>query len=223
VDLGGGVSMELVFIRPGSFAMGEGDEKRQVTLTKPFYMGKYEVTQEQWQAVMGSNPSQNKTARNPVENVSWDDCQQFVAKLKKLSGLKASLPTEAQWEYACRAGSATKFCFGDDESGLAEYAWYSANYTTGFTTHPVGAKKPNAWGLYDMHGNVWEWCSDWSGSLPAGAVTDPQGPGSGSNRVFRGGNWPYDAASCRAAYRDHGDPSSGYRLIGFRSVLPPGQ
>lgn len=221
VDLGGGVAMDLVFIRSGSFTMGEGNEKHQVTLSKPFYMGKYEVTQEQWEAVMGSNPSTDKGAKNPVDKFSWDDYQQFVARLnEKLPGLKASLPSEAQWEYACRAGSSTKFCYGDDESGLADYAWFTSN--SGGSTHPVGAKKPNAWGFYDMHGNVWEWCSDWYGSLPGENVTDPQGPGSGSYRVLRGGCRSLSARDCRSANRGYGDPTLRYGF-GFRVVLAPAQ
>ena len=138
--------------------------QHRVRITKPFYLGKYLVTQEQWEAVMGSNPSEFKGPKNPVEMVSWEDCQQFLGKLNAKSSSGASkfqLPSEAQWEYACRAGSKTKYCFGDDESKLGEYAWYDAN--SGNTTHPVGGKKPNAWGLYDMHGNVCEWCQDWWG------------------------------------------------------------
>ena len=142
-----------------------------MTITKPFYLGKYEVTQEQWEAVMGSNPSHFKGPKNPVEQVSWDDCQQFLVKLNAKSGGQGSkfvLPTEAQWEYACRAGSTGKFCFGDDEKQLGEYAWYEAN--SGDKTHPVGEKKPNTFGLHDMHGNVWEWCQDWYGEYGAEAV-----------------------------------------------------
>ncbi len=167
VELGGGVKMEMVLIPAGEFLMGSPesdkdastDEKPQhrVRITRPFYLGKYLVTQEQWIAVMGSNPSLFKGIKNPVEMVSWDDCQQFLAKLNAKSGPgggRFQLPNEAQWEYACRAGSTTRYCFGDDASGLRDYAWYSANSRD--TTHPVGEKKPNAWGLYDMHGNVCE-------------------------------------------------------------------
>ncbi len=165
VDLGGGVKLEMVLIPAGEFMMGSraadkgtsNGEKPQhrVRITKPFYLGKYPVTQEQWQAVMGDNPSHFKVPKNPVEEVSWDDCLQFLRRVnEKVGGGKFRFPTEAQWEYACRAGSTTHYCFGDEDSGLSEYAWYAAN--SGGTPHPVGEKKPNAWGLYDMHGNIWQ-------------------------------------------------------------------
>jgi formylglycine-generating enzyme required for sulfatase activity len=194
VDLGRGIIMEAVAIPAGSFTMGSEkgreDEKpvHKVTITKPFYMGKSKVTQEQWRAVMGNNPSFYKGDKYPVGNVSWNDCEMFLAKLnEKLHGWRASLPTEAQWEYACRAGSTGKYCHGDDESRLGEYAWFNSNASG--TAHPVGLKKPNAWGLYDMHGNFWEWCNDWYGKYSAEAQEDPQGSGPVNGRVLRGGSF----------------------------------
>ncbi|MEI8376370.1 MAG: formylglycine-generating enzyme family protein, partial [Planctomycetota bacterium] len=224
VDLGGGVKLDLVLIPAGSFKMGDDSEKpvHKVTITKPFCLGKYEVTQEQWEAVMGNNPSRFKDPKNPVEQVSWDDCQQFLVKLNaKVGGQggKFVLPTEAQWEYACRAGSTGKFCFGDDEEQLGEYAWYSSN--SGSKTHPVGEKKPNAFGLYDMHGNVWEWCQDWYGTYGAEAVDDPSGPTTGSNRVNRGGGWRYNGWHCQSAYRFINVPGYRHGILGFRVSRVP--
>jgi len=223
LDLGNGAKLDLVLIRPGSFTMGDAnggnDEKpaHKVTIKKPFYMGKYEVTQKQWQAVMGGNPSRFKGPQNPVENVSWDDCQTFLQKLNEklpASGAKFSLPTEAQWEYACRAGGTGKFCYGDAEGSLGEYAWFAGN--SGSKTHPVGEKKPNAWGLYDMHGNVWEWCQDWYGAYGAEAVTDTRGPTSGSYRVYRGSGWGIGAGRCRSAGRGYYAPGLRHFLLGLR-------
>ena len=213
-DLGNEVILELVLIPAGEFLMGspaaddnvEADEKPQhrVRITRPFYLGKYLVTQEQWQAVMGKNPSHFQGPKNPVEMVGWDDCQQFLDKLNGQiggPGRKFVLPTEAQWEYACRAGSTAKFSFGDDESMFGEYAWYEKNADG--QTHPVGGKKPNAWGLYDMHGNVCEWCQDWydSGYYAKSPVDDPRGPDIGQYRVDRGGSWLRPASGCRSAIR----------------------
>ena len=233
VDLGNGVKLEMVLIPAGEFLMGSPDsdkdaqrrEKPQhrVRITKPFYLGKYLVTQEQWEAVMGNNPSRFKGPKNPVEHVSWDDCQQFLEKLnaKVGGGGSSQLPTEAQWEYACRAGSTTRYCFGDEESGLGEYAWYDAN--SGSKTHPVGEKKPNAWGLYDMHGNVWEWCQDWyDGGYYANSPTDdPTGPPGGSVRVLRGGSWHDAARCCRSACRGSLRPGYRDRTLGFRVARVP--
>jgi formylglycine-generating enzyme required for sulfatase activity len=181
----------------------------KVTISKAFYLGKYEVTQEQWQATMGENPSQFKGPKNPVENVSWDDCQSFLEKLsKKFPGRPFRLPTEAEWEYACRAGSAAEYCYGDDVAKLGEYAWYESNSVK--TTHPVGQKKPNAWGLYDVHGNVWEWCADWLAAYSGDDQRDPKGARAGVARVLRGGSWSCDARDGRAADRDSNAPGARY-------------
>jgi formylglycine-generating enzyme required for sulfatase activity len=214
LDLGHGVKLELVAIPAGEFLMGspEADKEafpnekpqHRVRITKPFCLGKYLVTQEQWEAVMEGNPSHVKGPKNPVENVNWFQCRQFLAKLGTRPGQAAEkfqLPTEAQWEYACRAGSTTRYYFGDDAQRLGEYACYWLNSFQG--THPVGEKKPNAWGLYDMHGNVWEWCADWwdPGYYANSPPDDPTGPARGSERVLRGGCWSLLAGSCRSAYR----------------------
>ena len=226
LDLGGGVKLELVLIPAGKFMMGSavGEKDRvatetqhEVTLSKPFYMGKYAVTQEQYEKVMGANPSHFKGAKNPVETVSWDNAQDFCKKLSATSGKTVRLPTEAEREYACRAGSTTTYCFGDNENGLGEYAWYASNSDN--KTHPVGEKKPNAWGLYDMHGNVWEWCQDWYGDYPAGAVTDPQGAAQGAGRVLRGGCWGGVPGGCRSARRGSGFPGCRSGGVGFRVVV----
>ena len=233
VDLGKGVKLEIVLIPAGEFLMGSPDsdkddawEKPQhrVRITKPFYLGKYLVTQEQWEAVMGNNPSHFKGPKNPVEMVSWDDCQQFVGKLNAKSaagGGKFQLPNDAQWEYACRAGSKTKYCFGDDETRLGDYAWYDKN--SGNTAHPVGEKKPNAWGLYDMHGNVWEWCQDWwqEGYYKELPVDDPTGAATGSYRVRRGGGWDYPAGYCRSASRGGFLPGGRIYYLGLRVSRVP--
>jgi formylglycine-generating enzyme required for sulfatase activity len=193
-----------------------------LTLTRPFYLGVYQVTQEQYERVMGNNPSDFKGARNPVEMVSWEDAVVFCQKLSALPEEKAAgrvyrLPTEAEWEYACRAGSTTEYSFGDNESQLADYAWYDQN--SGEQTHPVGEKKPNPWGFYDMHGNVREWCADRSADYPKGAVSDPRGPKEGPFRVSRGGGWLNGAASCRSAERCGSLPSDAFDDNGFRLAL----
>jgi formylglycine-generating enzyme required for sulfatase activity len=206
IDLGDGVTMDFVLLRPGSFTMGSDDggnaEKNphKVTITESFYLGKYEVTQAQWRKVMGSQPSRFKGAENPVEQVGWGDCQEFLAKLKdKAPSVAFRLPTEGEWEYACRAGSTGWFCYGGDPEQLGSYAWFGKNAQG--TTHPVGVKKPNAWGLYDMHGNVWEWCADWFGAYSTSATTNPLGPDSGSERVWRGGAWSETAMDSRCGNR----------------------
>ena len=209
--LPGGVKLEMVHVEPGSFMMGGGKEKRRERITEGFWLGKFEVTQAQWEAVMGENPSRFKGADNPVENVSWDDCQRFLKKLNALpavreSGLVFRLPTEKEWEYACRAGAKGDYCKLADgteitERTLGEVAWYDDN--SDGKTHPVGQTKPNAFGLYDMHGNVLEWCED---LYRAGL----------SYRVFRGGSWINYSRYCTAGNRNYYYP--GYRLIylGFR-------
>ncbi|MDL2268479.1 formylglycine-generating enzyme family protein [Desulfosarcina sp. OttesenSCG-928-A07] len=223
------IGMEFVLIPAGTSVRLAGqeifgkDEVYQVTITKPFYLGKYAVTQEQWYAVMGENPSKFKGRTHPVEQVSWNDTQDFIKKLnQKESSNQYRLPTEAEWEHAARAGSQTAYCFGDDESQLKDYAWYRANSEE--QAHPVGQKKPNAWGLYDMHGNVWEWCQDWYEVFPLQDVIDPQGPDSGARRVSRGGGWGYSARNCRSAHRRNYD-SPGFRFndLGFRLAFSPGR
>ncbi len=219
--------MQLKVIPAGTFTMGEGDDAHQVTLTKPFRIGVHEVTQEQYERVMGSNPSHFKDPQNPVERVSWVDAVKFCEKLsaspeEKAAGRVYRLPSEAEWEYACRAGTTTTYSFGNDEGALGDYAWYNASSTN--KTHLVGEKRENPWGLYDMHGNVWEWCQDWYGNYRMGAVTDPTGPNSGSARVDRGGSWNDLAENCRSASRSHASPSYRNLYIGFRVVcVPSGQ
>jgi len=224
MDLDGGVRLEMVLIPAGSFTMsGEGGGAiHKVNITKPFYLGKYEVTQEQWEKVMGGNPSQLKAGKNPVENVSWDDCQKFHDKLNAKAGGQGGkfvLPTEAQWEYACRAGSTTKYCFGDDASKLGEYAWFVAN--SGWKPHPVGEKKPNAWGLCDMHGNVWEWCQDWQRPYTVEEVTDPSGPASGFSRVFRGNCMCDPAENLVSIIRESEAPGTRNMALGLRASCVP--
>ncbi|MFH1377843.1 MAG: bifunctional serine/threonine-protein kinase/formylglycine-generating enzyme family protein [Planctomycetota bacterium] len=224
LDLGNDVKTKLVLIPAGEFMMGSdeyNDEKpiHKVIITKPFYMGKYEVTQEQYKKVIGTNPSHFRDTKNPVEWVSWNDAQEFCKKLSQKTGYTISLPTEAQWEYACRSGTMTKWHSGNNESQLGKYAWYRSN--SGRKTHPVGQKKPNAWGLYDMHGNIWEWCSDWYVSYSSEPRTDPMGPTTGTDRVIRGGDWSDYAAFCRSANRGWNAPDLRYDDIGFRIVAVP--
>jgi formylglycine-generating enzyme required for sulfatase activity len=215
--------IELVWCPPGEFWMG-GGKSRQVHLSHGFWIGKYPVTQKQWKVVMGSNPSFFKgsflTGANPdrpVENVSWDGAQKFLGKL----GSGYRLPTEAQWEYACWAGSTTAYWFGDDEAQLGDYAWFREN--SGGKTHDVGRKKPNAWGIHDMQGNVWEWCQDlWADDLGAGPVTDPVTVGiKNRNRVIRGGSWYNHRGYFRSAMRLRGRAGLRNFALGFRVCLVP--
>ena len=229
ITLPGGVPLTMALIPAGTFMMGSlssdsdrsiiEEPQHQVTITKPFYMGTYEVTQEQWEAVMENNPSWfNYNPKNPVECVSWNDCQDFIMELNTMGIGKFRLPTEAEWEYACRAGSTTRFPWGHDPeySQLGQYAWYRDN--SGDKTHPVGQKQPNAWGLSDMHGNVYEWCSDWFGDYSSASQTDPTGPSSGDCRILRGGDWYLDPQFCRSANRSGSTPTGAYNFLGFRLV-----
>jgi len=229
LDLGQGVTMKLVRIRPGKFMMGSPDSEQgrrddegpqhEVTISKPFCLGATEVTQSQYEAAMGTNPSEFKGPMNPVDNVTWNEAAEFCRKLSEKTGMKVRLPTEAEWEYACRAGARTMFFFGDDPSALGDYAWYGDNSKR--TTHLVGQKKPNAWGLYDMNGNDWEWCADWYGAYPKGPVTAPSGPASGDRRVFRGGAWCDSIATgvFRCAARGHHLPTNRWPNYGFRCAM----
>jgi formylglycine-generating enzyme required for sulfatase activity len=229
LDLGNGVTMKLVLIRPGKFLMGSPDSEQGhepnegpqhvVVISKPFYMGVTEVTQAQYEAVMGTNPSKFKEPTNPVHSVSWDEAVEFCRKLSDKTGKTVRLPTEAEWEYACRAGTKTRFSFGDSESALGDYAWFSSN--SGQKTQPVGQKKPNPWGLYDMHGNVFEWCADWYGSYSSGVSTDPQGATSGGDRVMRGGSWIHGGFRCPCAYRLNFAPAGRNSTYGFRCARTP--
>jgi len=239
------IGMEFVLIPAGTFEMGSDDRERdasdsekprhRVTLSKPFYLGKYEVTQAQWEAVMGSSPY-TRSRSNPYYSlpgmaaritkpthpatVSWNDAREFIERLNQKEGhQRYRLPTEAEWEYAARAGTTTAYSFGDDAKALGRYAWYGENFASG-GTHPVGQKPANPWGLHDIHGNVWEWVQDWYdpryyASSPA---TDPQGPAAGSQRVVRGGSWHSTGNGWRSASRRDYEPDYRGISIGFRLV-----
>jgi formylglycine-generating enzyme required for sulfatase activity len=244
------IGMEFVLLPAGTFQMGSSETDREapanekprhkVTISKPFYLGKYEVTQAQWEAVMGSNPY-TLSRSNPYYNlpgmadrlrkpnnpatVSWNDAQEFIKRLNQKEGhSRYRLPTEAQWAYAARAGTTTAYSFGEDAKQLGRYAWYGEDFASG-SAHPVGQKEPNGWGLYDVHGNVWEWVQDWyderyyANSPPV----DPQGPRSGSSRVVRGGSWHQTATSWRSAFRREYDPDYRGISIGLRLVLSVNQ
>lgn len=229
------IGMKFAWIPPGTFTMGSpmeekerhpGETQHKVTLSKGFYMGVYLVTQEQWKKVMGNNPSGFEGEDNlPVDLVCWDDCQDFIKKLRKKDNKLYRLPTEAEWEYSCRAGTATPFHFGNTIS--TDQANYNGEYTYGNDkkgknrqkTTPVGSFPANAWGLYDMHGNLCQWCQDWYGdTLQKKDVVDPQGPYGGDYRVLRGGSWSDSPGNCRSAQRGSAgtDDNSRSRTFGFR-------
>ena len=226
------IGMKFVWIPPGTFMMGSpADEKgrrdnefqHKVTLRKGFYMGVYNVTQEEWQAVMGNNPSEFKGEKNlPVEMVSWNDCQDFAKQLREKDKKLYRLPTEAEWEYACRAGTTTPFHFGETISTDQANYYGGAIYGNGKNgvfrnkTTPVDSFPANAFGFYDMHGNVRQWCQDWVGDYPQNDVVDPQGPEKGKNRVQRGGSFHLDPVGCRSAHRHFNGPGIRNRVSGFR-------
>lgn len=234
-----GAEMEFVWIEPGTFTMGspasevgrDSDEgpQHQVTIRQGFWLGKCEVTQGQWQGVMGTTPWSGQSyvranAQHPAVYISWDDAQQLIARLNAAAGSAVyRLPTEAEWEYACRAGSTTRWSFGDDEGQLGQYAWYCDNAWNAALQYaqPVGTKLPNPWGLYDMHGNVWEWCQDWYGSYGSGPVVEPAGPASGSNRVIRSGGFNFSARYMRSAYRNNSTPGGRLYNVGVRLLRTP--
>ena len=219
----------MVYVEGGSFDMGATTEQgsdayynekpvHRVTLSD-YYIGRCEVTQELWEAVMGSNPSNFKGAQNPVEQVSWNDCQEFVSRLNRLTGRTFRLPTEAEWEYAARGGNQSLHYKYSGIGNIGNVAWYNRN--SGGSTHAVGTKTANELGIYDMSGNVWEWCSDRYGDYSAGAQTNPQGPSSGSRRVLRGGSWNSIARNCRVSFRYYYDPDYSNFCYGLRLVLVP--
>lgn len=222
------IGMKFVLIPAGSFSMGcnEGMEpcavselpRHRVTISRPFYMGVYEVTQREWEAIMGNNPSRSRGPTNPVDSVSWEDAQDFIRRLNKREGTKIfRLPTEAEWEYAVRAGSETVFFFGNDEKDLEHYAWYDVLPDKAGTL-PVGQKKPNPWGLYDVYGNADEWTQDWFGKTyyEESPETDPPGASSGIYRVLRGGSWAATAWYCRSATRNVLQPDLRMPYFGLR-------
>ena len=222
-----GISIDMVRVEAGTFTMGAtpemvnsyGYEKpaHQVTLTNDYYISKYEVIQALWQAVMGNNPSYFKGDNLPVENVSWKDCKKFISKLNRITGKKFRLPTEAEWEYAARGGKKSRGYQYSGSNNFADVAWYEDNSGSG--THAVGSKQANELGIYDMSGNVWEWCQDWEGSYSSSSQTNPTGANSGSDRVRRGGSWCHEAWFCRSSYRYYDAPGHRSLNLGLRLVL----
>ena len=203
--------------RPSAASAAWGCALPSSGLLVRFYIGETEVTQELWQAVMGSNPSKYKGVQLPVEKVSWDDCQEFVLKLNQQTGMKFSLPTEAQWEFAARGGNKSRGYQYSGSNNLGDVAWFADN--SGSSTHDVKTKQANELGIYDMSGNVWEWCQDWKDSYSSSAQTDPTGPSSGSYRVFRGGSSGGSVRYCRVAYRDCYTPDNRSVSLGLRLAL----
>jgi len=224
IDLGAGVKIDLVLIPAGQFVMGSAPSEpghspneiqHEVILTKPFFMGKYEVTQSQWEAIMGNNPSSgDKGPMLPVTDVSWNDCQKFLKKLNEKTKSEFRLPSEAEWEYACKAGTTTAFSFGNELKPT------EANHAASKIYFPVkvGTYKPNAFGLYDMHGNVNEWCNDWFKAYPTNSVTDPIGPANGEYRIVRGGTCVLNSSNSRSSNRNLDLASVGSSVRGFRIV-----
>jgi len=227
------IGMKLVYIPAGSFMMGSpfhsSDEgpQHQVRISRGFWMGQTEVTQDQYKSVMNVEPWSGEDyvqedANNPAVYVSWDDAVKFCRTLSWQEGETYRLPTEAEWEYACRAGTTTRFSFGDSDSSIGDYAWFDYNTRNVGEeyAHQVGQKRPNPWGLYDMHGNVWEWCSDWCGEgyYSNSPLDDPIGPSSGETRCLRGGSWYYAEHALRCSYRYDLDPNDRRGNVGFRVV-----
>ena len=222
-----GVEFKMIGVEGGTFTMGatseqgseaDDDEKptHSVTLSS-YYIGETEVTQALWQAVMGNNPSWFKGYNLPVESISYEDIQGFITKLNQKTGKTFRLPTEAEWEFAARGGNKSKGYKYSGSNNLNDVAWYDGNSNS--KTHPVKTKQANELGLYDMSGNIWEWCSDWYGDYSSSSQTNPSGANSGSNRVVRGGSWGINARRCRVSDRDYGNPSYSYYDLGFRLAL----
>ena len=222
-----GVSIDLVRVEAGTFTMGATAEMEnpydrektphRVTLTNDYYIGKYEVTQGLWQAVMGNNPSYFKGDNLPVEEVSWDDCQDFINKLNRITGKTFRLPTEAEWEYAARGGNKSRGYQYSGSNNLSDVAWIITN--SGYETHAVGTKQANELGIYDMSGNVFEWCQDWKGSYSSSLQVNPTGANSGSYRVCRGGDWSIGAGGCRSSFRGYNTPNNRHNSLGLRLVF----